>query len=61
MSSTACQDSGVVALRFFQLHSTTVLLRLWMQRMKSAAAWVHLNFPHGHSHSLDLMAFSLFK
>lgn len=61
MSSTACQDSGVVALRFFQLHSTSVLLRLWMPWMKSAAAWLHLNFPLGHSHSLDLMAFSQFK
>ena len=37
MSSTACQDSGVVALRFFQLHSISVLLRLWMPWIKSAA------------------------
>ena len=40
MSSTACQESGVFTFRFFQLHSTSVLLRLWMPWMKSATTWL---------------------
>lgn len=53
ISATAWAESDVFDFLFLHWHSTSVLLRLWMPCIKSAAAWLHLNAPLGHSHSVD--------
>ena len=56
ISATAWAESDVFDFLFLHWHSTSVLLRLWMPCIKSAAAWLHLNAPLGHSHSVDLIS-----
>lgn len=55
-SETAWFDSVVVASLFLHWHSTSVRLRLWIPWIKSAAAWLHLNAPLEHSHSVDFIS-----
>ena len=56
ISATAWAESDVFDFLFLHWHSTSVLLRLWMPCIKSAAAWLHLNAPLGHSQSDDLIS-----
>ena len=56
ISATAWAESDVFNFLFLHWHSTSVLLRLWMPCIKSAAAWLHLNAPLGHSQSDNLIS-----